>query len=90
LPKEAISVDGVELDNINITFIKDKLSSIVFQTRNSTGTKLLQTLKQQYGEPVKANAAKGVYEWVSPKVRLLYEAAKASKDASVSVYSKKL
>ncbi|MCE3226817.1 MAG: hypothetical protein K0S32_1368 [Bacteroidetes bacterium] len=86
-PKTAITVEGVEVDNVNVTFVKDKLSSIVFNTKNSTGGKLLQTLKQLYGEP-KVNSAKGIYEWVSSKVQLLYEAGRSSADAAVSIYSR--
>lgn len=89
-PKDEILVEGVELENISVTFIKDKLSSIVFQTKNSTGSKLLQTLKELYGEPTKVNLAKGTQEWASTKVQLLYESAKTSKDASISVYSKEI
>jgi hypothetical protein len=88
LEKCSIKLNDVEFQNVNITFVKNKLSAISLRSKNSGGIKLLQVLKENYGEPNKSNAAKGSYEWLSAKVELLYEKQGSSKEATISFSSK--
>jgi hypothetical protein len=81
---------GVQVSDLNITFLKNQLSTVSLRTKNSTGQKLLQTLKENYGEPSKQSAAKGTYEWVGDKLHLVYELNKNSSDATASFYSKEV
>lgn len=82
-------VDGVELEYVRVTFTKNKLSDISIQSKNSTGARLLQNLKDSYGEPTRINKSKKNYEWLNSKVQLLYESNKSGSDATVSFSSKK-
>ncbi len=85
---EQPNIKGAEFEYVRVTFFKDKLSAITLQTKSATGSKLLQNLKENYGEPVKLNKPKENYEWVSSKYRLLYEPNASSGDATVSFYTK--
>jgi hypothetical protein len=85
-----VQVNGVEFEQVNVTFCKNKLSSVTLKTKNATGTKFLQTLKETYGEPGKSNSAKGNYEWLDQKLHLLYEKLGTTADASISIYSVEL
>ncbi len=86
----AIKMSEIEFQNVNITFIKNKLSAISLQSKNTTGIKLLQILKETYGEPTKSNPTKGNYEWLSAKVELLYEKHPSAKEATISFSSKEI
>ncbi|MEO6304530.1 MAG: hypothetical protein ABIP51_15325 [Bacteroidia bacterium] len=88
LNQSNIALQGAEFEYLRITFYNNKLSAITLQTKNATGQKFLQSLKESYGEPVKLTKPKENYEWVSNKYRLLYEANAAHNDATVSFYAK--
>jgi hypothetical protein len=81
--------EGVKFDDINISFSKDKLSTISFKTKSSTGLKFLQKLKEMYGEPKASTIKKGDYEWLSNKVKLLYEHTSPT-DAQITFYCRNL
>ncbi|MGZ4037451.1 MAG: hypothetical protein ACXVPQ_06455 [Bacteroidia bacterium] len=82
-----IQIDGAEFAYLRVTFLKNKLSAISLQTKNSTGSKFLAVLKQNYGEPLKS-PKKNSYIWESAKMKLLYETY--GNDATVSFYSSEL
>lgn len=84
-----LTIDGVELEYLRITFTKNKLSDISIQSKNSTGTQLLKNLKDSYGEPSRMSKSKKSYEWFNEKLQLLYETNMAGNDATVSFSSKK-
>jgi len=81
--------ENAELEYLRVTFCKDKLSAISLQTKNASGPKFLQGLKDTYGEP-NINSLKGNYEWRSDKYQLIYENIGSSNDAIVSFYTKKI
>lgn len=83
-----ITIAGVEIEFIRLTFTKNKLTDIVFQTKNATGAKLLQNMRESYGEPTRANKIKKNYEWLSDKAQMLYEYNRSGTDATVSYSSK--
>jgi hypothetical protein len=87
-PEENVKINGVELEFVRVTFLKNKLSAISVQTKNSTGSNLLNLLKQDYGEPSKINYSKKVYEWVLQGMKVIYEKNNTNKDAVISFYSK--
>ena len=89
-PKYPLKISEIEFQNINITFVKNKLSCISMQSKNSNGTKLLQVLKETYGEPNKSVPSKGSYEWLSTKVELVYEKSLSSSEATISFSSKEI
>ncbi len=89
LPEDNIKIDDVEFEYIRVTFSKNKLSTISIQTKNATGSKFLQVLKENYGEP-KLNVAKKSSEWISSDMLVIFEKNNSGKDASISFYSKKI
>lgn len=89
LNEPGLVIDGVEVEYLRVTFTKNKLSDISIQSRNSTGKKLLQNLRENYGEPTRVNKTKKSYEWTNDKLQLLYESNVAGSDATVSFSSKK-
>lgn len=89
LDKSPIVIAGVEFDYLRITFFKNKMSAIAMQTRGGYGPRFLQALRETYGAPVK-KPNKEIYEWVSPRLHLIYEAAPGGKDGTISFYNKAL
>ena len=89
LNEPGLVIDGVEVEYLRITFTKNKLSDISMQSKNATGQKLLQNLKESYGEPTRISKTKKSYEWMNEKLQLLYEINVAGSDATVSFSSKK-
>ncbi|MDP1799987.1 MAG: hypothetical protein Q8L81_01450 [Bacteroidota bacterium] len=89
LPEDNIKIEGVEFEYIRVTFSKNKLSTISVQTKNATGPKFLEVLKENYGEP-KLNAARKSFEWASSNMLVIYEKNNSGKDASISFYGKKI
>ena len=81
--------ENVTFEDVYITFNKDKLSTISFKTKNATGSKMLQNLKQIYGEPKKSLINKGDYEWLGVKVKLLYEPISTT-DALITFYCRNI
>jgi len=88
IDQSTITHDGAEFEYLRVTFCKDKLSAISLQTKNSTGQKFLEILKENYGEPGKANKQKENYEWLSNKCQLIFEKNACSNDATISFYAK--
>ena len=89
LNEPGLVIDGVELEYLRVTFTKNKLSDISIQSKNSTGTRLLQNLRENYGEPTRVAKSKKTYEWLNDKLQLLYECNMTGSDATVSFSSKK-
>jgi hypothetical protein len=89
LNEPGLVIDGVEVEYLRVTFTKNKLSDISIQSRNSTGKKLLQNLRENYGEPTRVNKLKKSYEWKNEKLQLLFESNVAGSDATVSFSNKK-
>lgn len=83
----AIKISGVEFEYIRVTFLKNKLAALMFQTKHSTATALLKFLEGTYGKPKKV---KQNLEWEGQKVHLLYEPDNINKDAIISLYSKEI
>jgi hypothetical protein len=83
----AIIIDGFELEYLRLTFFKNKLSVISFQTKNHSGDKMLENLKQDYGDPAKKDPAKEKYIWKGNKLHLVYEGHSRNHDATVSFYN---
>jgi hypothetical protein len=89
LNEPGLVIDGVEVEYLRVTFTRNKLSDISIQSRNSTGKKLLQNLRENYGEPTRVNKLKKSYEWKNEKLQLLYESNVVGSDATVSFSNKK-
>lgn len=81
---EEIKIQGIEFDNVRLTFIKNKLNAIVLTTKNSTGKVFLELLKTKYGTP---KTFKGNCEWSGKKVLLIYESYDTGNDAVINFYS---
>lgn len=90
LDKDPIIIASVEFEYVRITFFKNKLSAIAMQTKGGNGARFLQSLKEAYGQPTKPKPNKENYEWVSPKLHLIYETNPSGKDATISFYNKSL
>ena len=90
LDQTTITIDGVDMNYIRLTFTKNKLSNISLQSKNSGGEKLLQQLKETYGEPTRISPTKKSYEWLSDKLHLLYEKDTGGTNATVSFSNKKM
>ena len=82
--QNAIIINGIEFENIRVTFCKNKLSVISLETKRWTGVKFLAYLQQSYGTP---KMVKKEYEWMGKKVHLVYEPS-GDKDGIISFYSK--
>lgn len=78
-------INGVELDYLRISFIKNKLSAISISTKNSTGAVFFKYLKEKYGAPVKN---KNQFEWSGKHANITLELYNKNKDASIDFYSK--
>lgn len=87
-PEENVKINGVDIEFVRVTFLKNKLSAISVQTKNFTGSNLFDLLKQDYGEPSKINYSKKVYEWALQGMKVIYEKNNTDKDAVISFYSK--
>ncbi len=81
---EEIKIQGIEFENVRLTFIKNKLSAIALTTKNSTGKAFLDLLKSKYGIP---KTFKQNYEWSGKKVLLIYESYDTGTDAVINFYS---
>lgn len=84
---EPVKLEDFELDYLRLTFYKNKLSGISFQTKNHDADKLFQKLKETYGEPEKNKDSKVKFTWVGDKLHLVYEKHLKSNEATVSFYS---
>ena len=80
-----ISISGVQLDYIGISFIKNKLSAIAVSTKNATGSIFFKYLKDNYGPPVKT---KNQFEWRGKHITIVFQLYKNNKDAAIDFYSK--
>lgn len=81
---DQININGIQFDNVRLTFLKNKLNAIALTTRNSTGKAFLELLKAKYGTP---KTFKENCEWSGKKVVLIYEPYDAGTDAVVNFYS---
>lgn len=80
---EEIKIQGVEFDNVRLTFIKNKLNAIALTTKNATGKAFLDLLKSKFGTP---KTYKDNCEWSGKKVLLIYEPSKSGNDAIINFY----
>lgn len=78
---------GVQVADLNVTFLKNQLCGVSLRTKNATGQKMLKILTENYGEPNKQNIAKGTYEWLGDKLHVIYELNKTNNEATASFYS---
>lgn len=90
LDKDPIVIADVTFHYLHLTFFKNKLSAIAMKTKGGSGPRFLQALKETYGQPAKPRPGKEYYEWVSPRLHLIYEADPTGKDAAISFYNKAL
>jgi hypothetical protein len=81
----ALKLDGVHLDYLRLSFIKNKLSAISMSTKNSSGAAFFKFLKDNYGAPAKK---KNVFEWNGKHITVVFELYKNNKDAAIDFYSK--
>ncbi len=88
LNEPGLVIDGVAVEYMRFTFTKNKLSDIALQSKNSTGVRLLQNLRDTYGEPTRISKSKKSYEWLNDKMQLLYEGNMTGNDATVTFSSK--
>lgn len=82
--QNAITINGIEFENIRLTFCKNKLFVISLETKRLTGMKFLSYLKESYGTP---KITRKDFEWMGKKVYLVYEPS-GEKDGIVSFYSR--
>ena len=82
-----LQIASVEFEYVRVTFFKNKLYDLTLRSKNSTATKLLQSLIESYGKPV---LVKGNYEWQGKKVLLVYQKFKGENDAVISFSSKEI
>jgi hypothetical protein len=82
---EVLKLPGVQIEDLRISFIKNKLSAISLTTKNASGAGLFKYLKETYGTPTKN---KNQFEWIGKQASIVFELYKNNKDAAVDVYSK--
>ena len=79
-----LKIDGVQLDYLGVSFIKNKLSTVSVSTKNFTGAAFFKYLKENYGTPIKT---KNQFEWRGKHITIILELYKNNKDASIDFYS---
>ena len=85
--EDYIQIDGVKLDYVRVTFIKNKLAAIALGTKGKSGFKMYQYLIDNFGKP---QQLKKSAEWNGSKVQLSFEKTSDGNDAVVSLYSKEI
>lgn len=80
----ALKINGVQLDYLRVSFIKNKLSAVSVSTKNSTGAAFFKYLKENYGAPIKT---KNLFEWRGKNITIVLELYKNNKDAAIDFYS---
>lgn len=81
---DALKINGVQIDNIGISFIRNKLTAISISTKNGTGSAFFKYLKNKYGAPIKT---KNQFDWSGKHVNIILELSN-NKDAVIDFYSK--
>lgn len=81
----ALKIPGVEISDLRISFIKNRLSAISIVTKNASSAALLKYLKNTYGNPTKH---KNQLEWSGKHVDITFELYGNSKVAALDFYSK--
>lgn len=81
---DALKISGVQVANISISFIRNKLTTISISTRNFTGSAFFRYLKDSYGPPIKT---KNHFDWSGKHVNIILELSN-NKDAVIDFYSK--
>lgn len=81
----ALKIPGVEISDLKISFIKNRLSAISIVTKNSSSVALLKYLKNTYGNPTKHRSQ---LEWSGKHVFITFELYGNSKEAALDFYSK--
>lgn len=87
ISRPVINVEGIEFDYVRLTFLNNKLATISMQTKNISAHKMLQTLKETYGDP-KRNRTNNNCEWKGKWVELIFSSTKNI--AVIDFYSKKI
>lgn len=81
----SLKIPGVQISDLRLSFIKNRLSAVSLNTKNKSGPALLQYLKNNYGNPTKH---KNRLEWTGKHVTITFEAYGKSKEAALDFYSK--
>jgi hypothetical protein len=87
LDKPIINIDGIEFEYVHLTFLNNKLATISMQAKNLSAHKMLQFLKETYGDP-KINPKNKACEWKGASVDLMFNNTKNV--AVIDFYSKKI
>jgi hypothetical protein len=77
-------IRDVEVNEVNLTFTKNKLTGISIRTKNASAEKLLSKLKGIYGEPTSEKASR--YEWRIENLVATFEKDKSGKEAWSTIY----
>lgn len=85
IDSKALNIAGVQIDELRISFIKNKLSAVSFTTKNVSGASTLKYLKGTYGNPIKN---KNQFEWSGKNVLITCAIYNNHKEAVVDFYSK--
>lgn len=78
-------INGAQLEYVRLTFCKNRLSAISIATKNSSASKFMHYLLDNFGP---AKTVKSNSEWYSQKVHLIYEPS--GKDAIINYYSNEI
>ncbi|MES2566412.1 MAG: hypothetical protein V4565_06070 [Bacteroidota bacterium] len=82
---KTLNIAGVQINELRLSFIKNKLSAVSLTTKNGSGVIILNYLKGRYGIPLKN---KNQLEWSGKHVLITCELYKNHKEATVDFYSK--
>jgi hypothetical protein len=80
-------INNAQLEYVRLTFCKNRLSAISIGTKNSSASKFMHYLLDNFGP---AKTTKQNSEWKSQKVHLIYEQDSSGKDAIINYYSNEI
>ena len=83
------TVGESEISNVEVHFFKDKVSSIILETKGLQNSKaLLKALTMAYGNGEKRNTYIEEYHWEGKKVQMSYKMNGTSKNTVITIFSK--
>jgi hypothetical protein len=85
------TVGESEISRVEVHFFKDKVASIVLETKGLQNSKaMLKALTTAYGNGEKRNTYIDEYHWIGKKVQMSYKLNAASKNTLITIFAKDL
>jgi hypothetical protein len=85
------TVGESEISKVEVHFFKDKVASIVLETKGMQNSKaMLKALTMAYGNGEKRNTYIDEYHWIGKKVQMSYKMNASSKNTLITIFDKAL